>query len=160
MCPGLTLDPRSYPQDADPGGSTQDWNFAPTLIEWNLKGLCQNQVSRIKGGRIDWTEGRSKGTLWVWAPGGGGGVGLAGPRAASICGILSEERVQTLVSSTPFSVPKVILSPESVQFSIKLWRKSVAELFLELWGVCYETRHRLRHSWNREAHSPDTVAES
>ena len=63
--------------------------------------------------------------------------------------VASYPRVQTLVSSTPFSVPKVILSPESVQFSIKLCRKSVAELFLGLWGVCYKTRHRLMHSWNQ-----------
>ena len=102
----------------------------------------------MKGGRIDCPEGRSRGTLGhtrahegtrgqAWPVRERGcGVGTGRPRAAgSISGILLEEGAQALVSSTPFSVPKVILSPENVQFPIRLWRKSAAESFLGS-GVC------------------------
>lgn len=46
------------------------------LTKRHLKGLCQKQVSQMKGARdgrngstITWKEGGSKGTLWGGAPG-------------------------------------------------------------------------------------------
>ena len=115
----------------------------------------------MKGGRIDCPEGRSKGTpghtrahqgtlgqAWpVREEGCGAGTGR--PRAAgSISGILLEEGAQTLFSSTPFSVPKVILSPANVQFPIRLWRKSAAESFLGS-GECAQDQTQINDSWNQ-----------